>query len=157
MQILLVISLVYILYQDINDRAVYWWLFVITGLLFGALAFNQIDYMIMRYYIGINLVLVALIITVLYGYSNFVLKKNFLNHSFGVGDLLLFIALCFGYPTIAFIVLLSFSLIFALVMHLGFRRKMKDQTAPLAGYVALFFAVSIILNGIGVFDSIYTF
>lgn len=77
-------------------------------------------------------------ILILYLYTKKIAKKKFLNYSFGLGDILFFYAIAIGFPTITFIVIYSFSIIFSLFTFLIFKKSSNFKTVPLAGLMSFF-------------------
>jgi len=63
---------------------------------------------------------------------------EFLNVSFGLGDLLFFYALAFGFPTVTFLVLFVLSILFSLFVFALLKTKKGTETVPLAGLMGLF-------------------
>ncbi len=144
---LLSISLYSIIcYQDFKERMVHWFLFPILALVIGYSM--AADYSIYFYLINVtyNVVFISTIIGILWVYTRLIKKIKFLNHSFGLGDLLLFYALCFGFNAEIFKYLLVCSIILSLLLHLLLRKKQKNPTIPLAAYVSLFFAIYTVLD-----------
>src|SRR5690606_12987489 len=94
----------------------------------------------------LNIITMSIIILICYLYSKFIMKKEFINGSIGIGDILLFIFLCLTFSSIAFIILLAFSLIFSLLLHQIAKQKKNNLTVPLAGYISLFFAAIYIVS-----------
>lgn len=70
----------------------------------------------------------------------------FINGSFGLGDLLFFYTVSIAFPSFTFSILFMSSVFFSFVIHLIFKNKLKDETVPLAGYMALFFAIVFFTN-----------
>lgn len=138
---LLIICFIIILCQDTRERMVYWFLYPLIGILAFLNQSYDSNYIIAGANSLLNLSLISIIIFVIYLYSRFFIKKGFIDKTIGIGDLLLFIFLCFTFSSISFIILFSFSLIFSLLLHLYFKNKVSDKTVPLAGYISLFFAV----------------
>lgn len=134
--ILLIFGL--ICYQDYKDRMVYWFLYPLVGLIGFFIQAFCVDYYLIFINTLINLLLIGTILTILFVYSKFILKKKLINEALGIGDVLLFISLCFCFSIISFFILFTFSLLFALLLHLFFTTNKK--TIPLAGYMAAFFA-----------------
>jgi hypothetical protein len=79
-----------------------------------------------------------------------ILKINFINGSFGLGDVLFFIAICFSFPTVNFITIFVFAVFFSLAFFWTLKKRYHFSTVPLAGFMSLFFAivlsVSILFN-----------
>ncbi len=138
LKILAIIILGIILYEDNKNRQVYWFLFPILGLVLFLLFLQVAPIAVISLNILFNLILVTSIISILYVYSSMISKKKFLDHSFGTGDLLFFYAFCLGFPSVTFIVLFSFSILFSALIYFILKKKVKFQTVPLAGYMSLF-------------------
>lgn len=73
----------------------------------------------------------------------------------GLGDILLFLSLSFGFPTVNFLVILVGSLIFSLLAHLINREKRED-TVPLAGYSSLFLLLLMAVHWFGFYPQLYS-
>lgn len=154
-KILLIIVLFIIFYQDNKEQLVDVYLYFLVAILGGLLHyFNNSTFQVMLIEIAINSIVVSLILIISYFVSKIFLKKKFLNHSFGIGDLFLFFALCFLFPSKTFILFFVFSLFFSLLVHLFLNKK--NTTVPLAGYMSLFFGFVYIFQTIFNFN-IYTF
>jgi len=136
-----------IFWQDSKDRLVYWFLYPLIGVLAYVIQSNTINnYILVIYNSLLNMILVSLIVIIAWIYSAVIKKKKFLNESIGIGDILLFIFLCFTFTTITFIILFVFSLIFSLVLYQYFKTRILQDTVPLAGYIALFFAAVYVVS-----------
>lgn len=127
-----------IVYQDYKSREVYWFLFPLLGLLLSVLFFKMTTMPIVLISILLNTILISLVIILLYLYTKVVSKTTFLNHSFGLGDVLFFYAFSLGFPSITFIILFTFSILFSTLLYFSFKRKMTIESVPLAGYMSLF-------------------
>lgn len=92
-----------------------------------------------------NFLLLSILILLIYLYSKFKLNKSFFE-SFGLGDLLFFIALGVSFPTISFLVIFSLSLIFTFILFTVLESKMAYKTVPLAGFQALFLFLILFIN-----------
>jgi hypothetical protein len=145
LKILLILVLLFICYQDYKDRLVYWLLYPIVGVLGFGIQIAYLDYKIIILNSLINLIFITILLFITYIYTTFILKKQWLNQSIGSGDILLFIFLSFTFSFISFIILLTFSLVFSLLLHTlsPILRSYNKAciTVPLAGYIALFFSV----------------
>lgn len=137
---LLIITFLVIFWQDTKDRLVYWFLYPLTGCLAIVIQVLQIGYVPALINSVINLVFVLLLVSVSYIYSKIIMKKQFVNGSIGLGDILIFVFLCFTFATVAFFILFVFALMFSLILHLSFKKKSIHNNVPLAGYLAVFFA-----------------
>lgn len=155
-KIILLSTLLGILYQDFKARKVFLWLLVLVHFLFGFLHFRQslIEPFLMT--ISINIGIVFVIMFVLFLYSKFKLKLA-LQHTFGLGDLLFFLAVAVGFPTLTFIVLFSFSLFFSLLLYLVLKNNLKHNTVPLAGLQAIFFSLIFLLHWTTNFINLYQY
>lgn len=136
---MLIACLGFIVWQDFKERKVFWFLFPIAMVLFGVVHFRNIrEPSIFFDYLSLNALLVTLIIVLLYGYSRFIAKNKFLNHSLGLGDILFFYAFAAGFPTLTFIFLFTNAVLFSLLSFLVLKKKFRLQTVPLAGFMGLF-------------------
>lgn len=153
-QIILIVIFLLIFYQDIKDRQVYWFLFPIVAILTGILSYMNIYQDFYLISIGINMTFVAFLISIVFLYSKYKLKTE-MGNTFGLGDLLLFIALAFTFASVSFIILFVFGLIFSLILHLLLKNKSKLKSVPLAGYMSLFFSVAYISHWLGFLTTVY--
>ena len=133
------LSLLFISYDDFRERKVYWFLFPIVGFFLGIIHFNNtIELQIFLYQVLVNFTLVTLVLILLYLIVKLVLKKTFLNHSLGLGDILFFYAFACGFPTITFLILFVNSIVFSLLFYLILRKRLHLNPIPLAGIMSLF-------------------
>ncbi|WP_299117808.1 hypothetical protein [uncultured Winogradskyella sp.] len=154
-KIILVISLFYILLQDIKERKVYWFLFPIVMIVTGVLFYNNTLPELFLVNAMMNSMFIALLFFVMYIYSRFKLKTS-LNQVFGLGDALLFIGLIGSFSFVSFVVVFVFSLVFSLVLHILVKAHQKEKTIPLAGYMSLFFLLTYISFWTGVTTKLYS-
>lgn len=153
---IILLSFALITYQDIKDRMVWWWLFLTLGGILGYTYYSRISvWSIYAYSILANLLLISTIILILYLFSKLILRKAFFKEAFGLGDLLFFFAIALGFPTVTFIVLFSFSILFSLVIHLILNRKHKYKYVPLAGYMSAFFSIVYFCNLVFNYPNLY--
>ena len=145
LNILFLLTLLTIFKQDFKDRLVYWWLFPLAGILAGFIHFTTTNTYQFLIAITINIGLVVVIIGILFFYSKIVLKNSF-NQSFGLGDALFFLVLAISFPTATFLVLFSFSLLFAALGYLLIKSKTNYKTVPLAGFQSLFISIILIIS-----------
>jgi len=153
-KLVLVVTLLLVFYQDVKERKAYWFAFPIIALCCGFLFYQNSLLELFYGSIVINLIFIGVLLTIIYLYSKFKLKTDFKN-TFGLGDTLLFLALAFSFSSVSFITLFVFSLIFALVLHLLFKKKSKLQTVPLAGYMSLFFCLVYVAFWLGFVNQLY--
>lgn len=144
-----------ILYQDIKERAVWWFLFPIILMAAGYLHFQQSVFEIFWKQILINIAAFAIIFSLAFIYAVLKLKVNFLREATGLGDLLFFFALSFAFPIGSFLTLLVFSMLFSLMLHLLLPQKENGTTVPLAGYAALFFVFIYLSYWSGYYPNLY--
>ena len=147
LKLITAVLLCVIFYQDVKSRMVYGFLFPATAVLLGILHYVHVEKV--SFFVGIagNVGFISLLIFILFLYSKIRLKMPFINGSFGLGDLLFFYALCFAFPNFTFTVLFFvFSVFFAMALHLIMRKRQRDKTIPLAGYMALFFAITFCIS-----------
>lgn len=139
-KLILIITFLTILYQDYKNRLVYWFLYPLAGILAFTIQTQHNSLTGSLANSAANFVVIITVIIVSYIYSRVIMKKDFINGSIGIGDILLFLFLSLTFATITFIVLFSFSLFFSLILHIILKRKKTDTTVPLAGYISLFYA-----------------
>lgn len=142
---LILITLAWIAYQDIKDRQVY--LFLLISLIASGLLSFLNNSTIANFINNIitNLSILLVIVLILWFYSKFRMKLE-LSKALGLGDVLFFIYLAVGFPTITFLVLYSFSLLFSLLLFLILKSKMEEKTVPLAGFQSIFIFVILLVN-----------
>lgn len=135
-----------ITFQDFKERMVSWILFPIVGICLAFLYSIQVSFAQFYPFVITNIVLVTAIVFILFLYTRYIAKMEFLNVSFGLGDLLFFYALALGFPTITFVVVFSLSIVFALGTFLFLNRNRKIQTVPLAGLMGLFLSFVLLIS-----------
>lgn len=138
----MITSLFVIFFQDTAQRMVWWFLYPVVAIL----AF-LIQYLANGFYVTLAngafcLVLTAALLLISRIYCRMVWKRPFLNEVIGIGDILLFAALSLAFAPMAFMVLLVWSLFLAMLLHFFFGKYSIYTSVPLAGYMALFFAVA---------------
>ncbi len=153
-KLLLIITLVFIAYQDIKERLVYWFLFPLLGLIVGVLFYTQTLSELFLASVLINLIIVCFFYLVIVLHSFFVLKKSF-RDVIGVGDILMFFFLIFTFSSVSFIVTFISAIIFSYITHLLLKNNFKNKTVPLAGYMSIFYSITYLAFWSGVVDSLY--
>lgn len=134
-----------IFYQDNKERLVSAYLYFLIALLGTILhSFYSPNYFVLFFEALINLLVVLTVLLVAFLTSILIFKNKFLNHSFGIGDVFMFLSLCFLFPSSTFIVFFVFSLFFSLFIHLLFNTK--NKTIPLAGFMSLFYGLMYIFT-----------
>lgn len=154
-KILLLLTLLYITFQDIIERQVYWFLLILIGLLVGYLHYNSTLKELFLVNVLMNLGFVYFLFLIIYLYSRLKLKINF-NEAIGLGDLILFVGLAFSFATISFLVIFIFALAFSMILHLFLRKIQKQANVPLAGYMSLFFALTYVAQWTGLLTNLYS-
>ncbi len=135
---LIILNLGYITQQDLRNREVYWFLFPSLTILLGFFHYHNVLPLHFKNTILMNTGLILSILLVLYLYTLIRIKRPFFKEVFGIGDALFFLALAIAFPTITFIILFVFSLLFSLGIWLIAKNNTKYNTIPLAGYMSLF-------------------
>ena len=146
LKILILLLFAIVTYEDISSRMVHAIIFPILAI---ALGYHYLQYTTpFLFFINVimNLILVSGILLILFVYCKLCIKKTFLNNSFGLGDLFFFYTVSLAFPTMTFVVLFVFSLIFSLALHLIIKQNKIQNTIPLAGYMALFFVIILSVN-----------
>ena len=154
-KLILAIGLLIILYQDVKERAVWWFLFPLILLSAAWLHFQESIHEIFWQQILINLMAFLIVFGFAFLYAVLKMKADFLKEVIGLGDLLFFLALSFAFPTSTFVVVLVFSMIFSLALHLVLNRKSKNASVPLAGYASLFQIFIYLSNWTGIYNNLY--
>jgi hypothetical protein len=135
-----------IAFQDLKERMVHWVLFPIMGLLLAALQLQHISWEFVLFFGLANTALVSGVLLLLFLYTKYIGKKKFLNHSFGLGDVLFMYAFALGFPMVTFIVLFSCSLCFSLLGFVVLNYFVKTETVPLAGFMGIFLGMVLLWN-----------
>lgn len=151
----LLTGLATILYQDVRERAVWWFLFPVFTVIAGYLHFKESLSELFLLRVVFNIGAIALIFLFSFFYAQLKMKINFFKEAIGLGDILFFFGLSVAFPTEAFVVILVFSMIFSLGLHAFVSRKQKDQTIPLAGYSSLFLIFIYLSNWFGLYKNLY--
>ncbi|QYJ68265.1 general secretion pathway protein [Flavobacterium litorale] len=140
LKVFIILIFLIIFYQDVKDRQVYWFLYPVLGIIAFTINTINTNLIIASINTAINTIIALTVLIVAKIYSDIILKKKFLNAAIGMGDILMFLFLSATFATVSYSILLVFSLIFSLLMHLILKNKSTFNTVPLAGYMALFFA-----------------
>nr|WP_299338462.1 general secretion pathway protein [Allomuricauda sp.] len=133
------LCLVGISIQDFRDRLVYWILFPVLGILLVTVhSLCSPHIWVLGLNVLMNLLLIAAVLLLTYLYSKIFRKEPFVDHSLGLGDILFFVAMALGFPTVTFLVLFVCSLLFSLLSFMTFKERFKNPTVPLAGLMGVF-------------------
>ena len=138
LKFLIILYCVVIAYEDFRERAVLWIVFPVLGICLGLLHLLHTTSESFFLFGLINTLLVSGILLILFLYTKHVAKKQFLNASLGLGDILFFYVMAIGFPTFTFVVLFASSILFSLLFF-GLSKRLKKQgTVPLAGLMGIF-------------------
>lgn len=148
-------SLLLIFFQDLKERKVYLWLFIVVGICSVVLHYQTTYSFLFFYSLLFNLVVIATLLLVLSLYL-LVRKKQKLKDVMGGGDILFLAILATTFSSISFLVLLVCSLVFSLSIHLLFTFNNQKNTVPLAGYMSLFFALVYLGHWLGFNQTLYS-
>lgn len=135
--IVILLSLVSLIFQDLKHRHIH---VLLPVLLFVATVFlltieSRFDYTVLFY----NIAFFLLIFFFLIIYMS-IKNKSFLNpftHYFGLGDVLYFISISAVFILHNYILFFILSMLFSIVLQQLFKKRMKEDTVPLAGFSAL--------------------
>jgi Flp pilus assembly protein protease CpaA len=144
-ELLFILLLGILFYQDIKERKVSVWILVCGIIVGGSLHFIHQNSIVFVSNIGMNLSFVGLIIGVLFLYAKFKLNKKLFD-VFGAGDVLFFILLAVSLPILSFLMLFVFSLVFSLLIFMLLKNGFTEKTVPLAGLQSLFLGLVFIAN-----------
>lgn len=153
LKLCIVLSFSVIAYQDIRERTFYWLFLPILGVSAGILHFKLIMPEVFSLYLAMNLLLTTVLLLVIFIYAKFKLHETFL-HVFALGDVLFLLVMSLAFPTVSFLVLLVFGLIFSLSIHLLVKKHAKHPTVPLAGYLSLFYLLVYIGHWTGLINTL---
>ena len=142
-KIVLLIGMFLIFYQDLKYRVVSIWIYGLTGLcavLYGIILVNSLE--LVNHYL-INFLILILYLLSIIGYIFIKTKK--INSSIfkyiGSGDLVYFGILIFLFSPIYFLLFVTASLLFSLILHFILKSFSKSylETVPLAGFMSMFY------------------
>ena len=145
LEILFLLTLGVLFYQDITERKVSIWILIIGIFLGGLIHYWHQPQIVFFSNIGVNSIFIALIFGTLWVYAKLKLKKRIFE-VFGMGDLFFFILLAVSLPILSFLILFVFSLIFSLLIFILLKNTFKEKTVPLAGLQSLFLSLVLIVN-----------
>lgn len=144
-----------IFFQDVKDRRVSVLLLAMNCLTLGTLHYLNGNKQMLLSHTLINIGILSPMALVIYAYVKLFLKTP-IQESIGLGDLFWVLALAVGFPTVSFIVLLSFSFMFALGLHFILKKNHKNPLVPLAGYQSLFLMLILVANKLFFVPNLYT-
>ena len=126
LEIIFIITLGVLFYQDIKERKVSVWILLIGMFLGGMIHYLHQPPIVFLSNVGVNSVFIILILGILWMYSKFKLKKKILD-VFGGGDALFFILLALSLPILSFLMVFVFSLIFSLLVFMILKNLFKHS------------------------------
>ncbi|MEM7185024.1 MAG: hypothetical protein AAF466_00090 [Bacteroidota bacterium] len=158
-KIVLLGVLAVLLWQDLKERQVWWFLLPLFAIAGSYLFFVNVSPVLYATSLLWNLAIVGVLLATLYAYARWKLKKEFLAETFGLADLLFFIAFALSMPTFAFLNFFVAALVFSLLSYLALRMvfRSKQQTVPLAGMMSLFLIAVYSAHWMGYFETLYLF
>lgn len=150
LNIIIIILLASISYQDIKHREINWLLFPLLVIAFVIQACLRYPIIVYLRTCGINISLLIVQICLLTFY--YLLKgrnfKSIINTSLGLGDLILLISMSFAFTTVNYILFYLTSLIFSLITWTflkSFTLK-NSKLIPLAGLISIYTIIIIIVD-----------
>nr|MUH40232.1 hypothetical protein [Zobellia laminariae] len=145
-QLIVILCCGVIAFQDFRERAVVWFLFPLLATALAVLHLKNNSFEVFLWFSLTNFILVNGILFVLFLYTKYIMRKKFINVSFGLGDVLFFYALALGFPTITFVFIFVGAILFSLILFLIFKNKWSVNTVPLAGLMGLYLLGVFIIN-----------
>lgn len=155
-QIVVMISLGVIAVQDLREYQVWWFLFPIYAIAGGILFADTTYFELYRIVVAINGLILLGFFSALWLYVRLVLKKNFFKEAFGLGDVLLYVALAVSFPTLTFLIFLILMPIFSLILSKVLRPR-KKNVIPFAGYVGILLIGIYGAHWLGLYKTLYLF
>ncbi|HAF29430.1 MAG TPA: hypothetical protein DCG75_10325 [Bacteroidales bacterium] len=148
LKILLLLILVFILYQDLRYQAVSW-IFFVVGLaltLIISIKENYLTDLIVNSTINFLFILFQLSVIYLFTWIKFKKKKNIFKSVFGLGDLLFLLMIIPLFSPLNFVIFFIASIIFTLFVYTILRsiKIYKKHRIPLAGLQSLFLFIVLI-------------
>ena len=147
-KILLLVILLFIIYQDFRFQAVSW-IFFLIGFVFTitlSVKVNSLSDLFFNLSINALFVLFQISIIYLFSWIKYKERRNIFKSVFGFGDLLFLIMIIPLFSPLNFIVFFIASIIFSLLVYsiINRLRIYKKQRVPLAGLQSLFLSIVII-------------
>lgn len=140
----LLLCLLFMLWQDWKYRRIHVLLpLVVYGIGFYVTQ-NVIDYKMVL----LNSAFFIIVFMFLMVYMSFKAKAflNPLNHYFGLGDILFYLAITPLFYLKQYAVFFVASMLFAIVLQLAFKKQSNHDTVPLAGFSSLLLLITIIVD-----------
>lgn len=142
--IIFIISLFFVVYQDIKHRAMH----IILPIILFAIGIAQ--FLFMKHDILELIMTISFLTFVFLGlfiYMSVKSKKiiNPIDSSIGLGDIVFFIAITPFFFSTTYIIFFTTGMIFSILCHFVFNRR-KELHVPLAGYLSIYLLLFIALN-----------
>ncbi|PXY43138.1 hypothetical protein DMB68_22335 [Flavobacterium hydrophilum] len=151
---ILLCCLILIFFQDIKYRRIHIILpIVIFGISFLIVPLKKYD-LVEIFLFNTGFFFITLGILTLYMSLK---SKKFLNpfeHYFGLGDLLFYVAITPLFLLKNYILYFILSMLFAILMQLGLKKFIKEESVPLAGFSALFLFIILLKDSLIDFQKI---
>jgi hypothetical protein len=146
--IILLLSL--IIYQDFKHRAIHWFIFPILFLMFLIYGLTRIPLIIYLKDCAFNLffLLIQMLLLSVYYYLRGLSFKSILNEIMGLADIVLLVSMTFAFSIINFIAFYLSAMIFSLLVWLilQFIPTQKKNLVPLAGLISFYLALIVLVN-----------
>lgn len=149
LQILILVFLAFICYQDMLYRAVYWWCFPILAVLMVLLKYNTSGIQQTLTDAGYGLLFLMVQIFILWIYFSAKHKKiiNITDNYLGWGDVLFLIAIPFYLSPVNYVLFYIVSLILVLLYALATAKLItNNKHIPLAGLQAALLGIAMIMD-----------
>ncbi len=153
--LVLLILLVLVSFQDFKERAVSIWVFPLLVTVFSYKAWLVNGWAFFRFDLVFNLALLGIQLLVLLLYLKLV-KKSVVN-MLGAGDVLFFFVMAFAFSTVGFVFFFSLSLLVSLLVWLLTNRN-KNRLIPLAGLQSaclIIFFIAELMFSVNPYESAY--
>lgn len=140
----LLLSLLFVFFQDWKYRHIHI-ILPIAILSFSFYIIQQSSNVVLKT-MSYNIIFFLITLSVLTIYMS-LKNKKFLNpfqNYFGLGDLLIYIAITPLFLLQNYILFFILSMVFAIILQLGLKKFIKQETVPLAGFSALFLILVIL-------------
>lgn len=154
-QLLTVVTCSIIAVQDFRERKVLWLCFPFVAIFLACLHIKHVGLLPFLYAALTNVFLTSCILLILWLVTKYIFKKDFLNVSFGLGDMLFMYAFAMGFPTITFILLFVASICFSLMVFIFMKVLGNIETVPLAGLMGIFLVAVILMAHLPNSPSLY--
>ena len=140
-----VLLLALIAWQDFKGRMVSVYVLLGLALVYGYLGFHEVGINALLYDFSVNLIFLALQFFCLIAYFSIKQGKltNIFDRQIGWGDVAFFIAICFAFSPVNFLMIYVFGLILVAVSFFSLKAigLVRDKHIPLAGGFSVFLII----------------